>query len=202
MSLLVCFSGQMGSGKSSVSAAVAAALGWGRTGFGDYLRTEISRRGGDPNSREALQDLGQNFVEADAEAFCQSVLAAARFRPGDDFLIDGVRHVEIFRILVRLAKPSITKLLFLDADEVQRLVRISERSDKDDFSRAVSHRVEVELRSDLPALADAIVDATRSFDEIVAECLVKIEAWRSGRGETGARKPVGNVAEGGENLPP
>lgn len=182
MNLLVCFSGQIGSGKSSVSAATAAALGWRRTGFGDYLRTEVSRRGGDPNSREALQNLGQHLVQADAEDFCRLVLAAAGFRPGDDFVIDGVRHVEIFRNLERLAKPSVAKLLFLDADEAQRLARIRERSDKGDFGRATSHRVEAELQSDLPALADDVVDATRPFDEIVAVCLATIELCRSNHG--------------------
>jgi cytidylate kinase len=43
MTLLLCFSGQIGSGKSSASIAVAEALGWKRTGFGDYLRSERSR---------------------------------------------------------------------------------------------------------------------------------------------------------------
>ena len=43
MSVLLCFSGQIGSGKSSVSAAVAEALRWRRTGFGVYLRGEIAR---------------------------------------------------------------------------------------------------------------------------------------------------------------
>lgn len=91
MTVLVCFSGQIGSGKSSVSVAVATALGWSRTGFGDYLRAQIVQAGGDPHSRETLQDLGQRLVEADPEEFCRSVLNDGGFRPGEDFLIDGVR---------------------------------------------------------------------------------------------------------------
>ena len=84
------FPGQIGSGKSSVSAAVAAAvLSWRRAGFGDYLRAEIERAGGDPTSREALQELGQHLIEADAEAFCRSVLDAGGFTPGDDFVIEA-----------------------------------------------------------------------------------------------------------------
>ena len=76
MSLLLCFSGQIGSGKSSVSTAVAEVLGWRRTGFGDYLRGEIARLGGDPDDRKALQDLGQQRVEDDSTAFCRDVLVA------------------------------------------------------------------------------------------------------------------------------
>ena len=178
MTTLVCFSGQIGSGKSSVSTAVAFALGWRRTGFGDYLRAEVERGGGDPTSREALQDLGQRLVEADAEAFCRSVLVAGGFTPGDDFLIDGVRHVEIFRILTRLAKPSIAHLLFLSADEAHRLERVRDRADKEDFARAATHRVEAELRDTLPALADVVINATQPFDDVVADCLAGIRIWQ------------------------
>lgn len=178
MTTLVCFSGQIGSGKSSVSTAVATALCWPRTGFGDYLRAEITRGGGDPQSREALQDLGQRLVEADPEAFCLSVLAAGGFTPGDDFLIEGVRHVEIFHVLERIAAPSTARLLFLDAGNTHRLTRVRDRADKDDFARAATHRVESELRSDLPTLADMVVDATRSFDDVVADCLASIRMWQ------------------------
>jgi hypothetical protein len=91
ISLILCFSGQIGSGKSSVSTAVAEALGWRRTGFGDYLRSEIARLGGDPNDRKSLQDLRQARVDANPVAFCRDVLSSAGFQPGDDFVIDGIR---------------------------------------------------------------------------------------------------------------
>jgi dephospho-CoA kinase len=178
MTMLVCFSGQIGSGKSSVSTVVATALGWRRTGFGDYLRAEIVRAGGDPHSRESQQDLGQRLVEADPEAFCRSVLTAGGFTPGDDFLIDGVRHVEIFRILARIAAPSTARLLFLNAGEAHRLARVSDRADKDDFARAATHRVEAELSIDLPALADAVIDATRPFEDVVADCVAIVRTWQ------------------------
>jgi len=181
MTVLVCFSGQIGSGKSSVSVAVATALGWSRTGFGDYLRVGIVQAGGDPHSREALQ-LGQRLVEADPEEFCRSVLTDGGFKPGEDFLIDGVRHVTIFRILARIAAPSTARLLFLGADEALRLDRIADRPDKDDFVRAATHRAEAELRDDLPALADKIVDASRPFGDVVADCTEAIRAWRDSCG--------------------
>jgi len=114
MSLLLCFSGQIGSGKSSVSAEVATVLGWARGGFGEYLRNEIERLGGDPGSREALQELGQKRVESDAMQFCQDVLDAGGFVPGDDFVVDGVRHVRIFEVLTSIGAPSQAKLLYLE----------------------------------------------------------------------------------------
>jgi hypothetical protein len=77
------------------------------------------------------------------------------------------------RILTRLAEPSTARLLYLSANETHRLVRVAGRSDKADFARASMHRVEAELRNDLPVVADAVVDATRPFDEVVAACLAE-----------------------------
>lgn len=177
MSLLLCFSGQIGSGKSSVSAAVAEALGWRRTGFGDYLRGEIAQSGGDPDDRQALQDLGQVRVDQDALNFCRDVLAAGGFQPGDNFVIDGIRHVSIFEHLSQVSAPSDAKLIFLEAGEVTRSSRVQTRSDAGDFERASGHRVEAELRLGLPDRADAIIDADNALDRVVADCLDSVRRW-------------------------
>lgn len=178
MTLLLCFSGQIGSGKSSVSTAVADALGWRRTGFGDYLRGEIALRGGDPDDRKALQELGQARVDADAAAFCRDVLTAGGFEPGDDCVIDGIRHVNIFEILQKVGSPSESKLLFLGAGETTRNLRVQTRLDAADFARASTHRVEAELRDALPARADAIIDADQPMDRVVSDCLEWVRKWR------------------------
>jgi cytidylate kinase len=178
MSLLLCFSGQIGSGKSSVSTAVAAALGWRRTGFGEYLRNEIARLGGDPDDRKALQNLGQQRVEENPEAFCRDVLAAGGFQPGDDFVVDGIRHVAIFEILAALGDPSQARLLFLGASETTRSTRIQSRDDASDFVRASAHRVEAELLDALPNRADGLVDSDQSLDHVVSECLLIVRQWQ------------------------
>lgn len=178
MTLLLCFSGQIGSGKSSVSTAVADALGWRRTGFGDYLRSEITRLGGNPDDRMALQELGQALVDADTEAFCREVLTAGKFKIGDDYVIDGVRHVNIFEALKRIGVPSDAKLLFLDAGERTRRSRVQARADAGDFARASTHRVEEELREALPARADAVVGADQTMERVVADCLEWVRKWQ------------------------
>ncbi len=178
MNLLLCFSGQIGSGKSSVSAAVANALGWGRTGFGDYLRDEIARCGGDPDDRKALQDLGQARVDADGAAFCRDVLTAGGFQPGDDFVIDGIRHVNIFEILKQVGSPSDARLLFLGACEMTRSSRVQSRADADDFARASIHRVEEELREALPDRADALIDANQTMEGVISDCLGWVRKWK------------------------
>ncbi|MBB4360622.1 dephospho-CoA kinase [Bradyrhizobium sp. CIR18] len=178
MSLLLCFSGQIGSGKSSVSKAVAAALGCRRTGFGDYLRSEIARLGGDPNDRKALQDLGQKRVEDDSAAFCRDVLAAGGFQAGEDFVIDGIRHVAIFERLAAVGNPSDVRLLYLVASETTRNVRVQSRDDAQDFVRASTHHVETELQDALPQRADAVIDANQPFDRVVADCLDLVRGWQ------------------------
>lgn len=182
MSLLMCFSGQIGSGKSSVSTAVAEALGWGRTGFGDYLRAAIARMGGDPTDRETLQNLGQRRVDEDPIAFCRDVLAAGGFHPGADFVIDGVRHVRVFESLADVSTPSEAKLLFLGAHDFTRRERVGARADARDFARASEHRVEAELRDALPDRADGIVDADQPLDRVVSDCLDLVRRWRLDQG--------------------
>lgn len=178
MSLLLCFSGQIGSGKSSVSAAVAEALGWRRTGFGEYLRAEVVRLGGDPDDRKALQDLGKMRVDENPVAFCRAVLAFGGFQRGESYVIDGIRHVSIFDMLAALSTPSHARLLFLGAPETSRITRVSTRPDAQDFDRASKHLVESELISALPQRADGIVDADQSFDRVVLECLKLVHGWR------------------------
>ena len=177
MSLLLCFSGQIGSGKSSVSSAVAEALGWRRTGFGDYLRSEITL-GGDQCSREALQDLGQSRVDDDPSGFCRDVLAFGGFRPGDDFVVDGIRHIGVFEILSTLSAPTRARLIFLDAADATRIVRVDKRPDGQDFARAASHRVESELQDALPQRADALVSAAKPLQRVVGDCLDLVRRWR------------------------
>jgi cytidylate kinase len=177
MSLLLCFSGEIGSGKSSVSAAVAEALGWRRTGFGDYLRGEIAQSGGDPNDRQALQDLGQARVDQDALKFCRDVLAGGGFQAGDNFVIDGIRHVSIFEHLAQVSVPSEAKLLFLSAGEATRSSRVQMRSDAGDFERASRHRVEADLREALPDRADALIEADNALERVVADCLNYVGTW-------------------------
>lgn len=171
MTVLLCFSGAIGSGKSSVSASIGEVLGWPRTSFGDYVRAEVARIGGDSTSRQILQDFGQARVEADAVAFCHDVLEYGGFKPGMNFIIDGVRHLNIYSILTRLAEPTKARLIFLAVDDVSRARRVEKRGDRADLVNAERHRVEAGLRESLPQAANAIVDASKSFATVVDECL-------------------------------
>ena len=177
MSLLVCLSGQIGAGKSSVRHALASELEWRHASFGDYLRSKIEQAGGDPTSREALQDLGKTEIESDSVGFCERVLASGGFRKGENFLIDGVRHIDVLRILRELSQPSATKLLFLGTTDDVRRSRVASRADHADFSRAEEHAVESEVRDGVRGIADVVIDANPAIEVVAAECLANIRAW-------------------------
>ena len=180
MTLLVCFSGKIGSGKTSTSRAVASALGCGRASFGGYLRDEVARRGGDPDCRESLQDFGQSLIEQDAESFCRDVLAAGGFVPGEDFVLDGIRHVDVLPHLVWIAAPSEVRLIFLEADAGVRSIRVGGRSARvrEDFDKATSHVVEADMEYELPMAAHAIVDGSLPERDVIGGCIGLTDGWR------------------------
>lgn len=180
MGLVVCLSGRIGSGKSSVATALSDQLAWPRAGFGDYLRQELTRLGGDPSSRQALQDLGQSLVEKDAAAFCLAVVSDVGFLPGGDLVIDGVRHANIQHCLRRVVAPSACKLIFLAADEEERLRRVAQRPlGEEDFARAEGHAAEADMTAELPMMADKIVDGSQPIETVLAECLSTVRGWKN-----------------------
>lgn len=178
MGLVVCLSGRIGSGKSSVAGALSERLGWPRVGFGDYLRKETTRLGGDPNSREALQDLGQSLVNQDAAGFCRAVVGDAGFIPGGDLVVDGVRHVNIQVCLQSVVAPSRCRLIFLAANEEERLKRVAQRPLGDaDFARAEGHVAEADMVELLPRMADCVIDGSLPIETAVACCIEAVNDW-------------------------
>lgn len=175
--VVACFSGSIGAGKSSVTHVLADALQWRRAGFGDCLRARILRMGGNPDSRQELQDLGQQLVESDPDAFCREVLASGEFTPGGNLLLDGMRHVDIYRRVQRLVAPSHAVLLHLSIDAAAARKRVQSRDGNiGDLDRARTHRVEAELAASLPSIADRVIDAMPSVHEISDHVLTVLAA--------------------------
>ena len=168
--LVACFAGEIGSGKTSVTTMLARCLKWRRVGFGDYLRQELARRGGDSRGREELQELGQSLVHSDPVALCRAVLESGRFCAGDDLLVDGIRHVLVYTTLVDVVKPSRTRLFYLRANERIRSIRTTRRGDVIPASIG-SHPVESELATRVFDMADVVVDAGGSFGDVIRCCV-------------------------------
>ena len=168
--IVACFAGKIGSGKTSVTKALAQCLNWRRVGFGDYVRGELARRGGDAEARKELQELGQRLAESDQVSLCRAVLSLGHFKPGDDLLVDGIRHAAVYRVLTDIVKPSRTYLFYLRATDDVRGSRAAERGEVTSMS-AQSHLAEAELTTTIPSMADAVVDASGSFSDVVCHCV-------------------------------
>lgn len=178
MGLIICFAGGIGSGKSSVSLALAGRLNWKRASFGEYLRF-LSRADGTTATRQELQDLGKRMVEESEERFCVNVLAHGGVIAGGNGFVDGLRHVSVLKRLRVLLAPSAVRLILLSVPAKDRHARVISRADGGEFVTADSHPVEAETRDALPGLADLTIDSTITFDRVVDQCASAIRQWVS-----------------------
>ena len=151
----VAFAGRMGTGKCSVSIALATNMGWKRASFGDFVRLIAAKRGLEP-SRQVLQMIGAELESQDAVAFCKDVLESAGWHSGESIVVDGIRHVRVFEILRDLLSPVPVILVCLEAEEDLRKARLLERDGMEAGScaSAEAHSTEQDVISRLPDLAD------------------------------------------------
>jgi cytidylate kinase len=126
-SIIIGFSGKIGSGKTTISTAVAEALNWPHASFGDYVR-EVGRERGIEESRKVLQEIGASLVE-NPDEFCLSLLELSGWKPGQHLVVDGVRHAKIVDALHRTTKPSRVFLVFVEVNEKVRKKRIQNQKD-------------------------------------------------------------------------
>lgn len=178
--LVLGLAGQIASGKSTVAKAVAAAIPCPHVSFGNYVRS-VAKRKQIYDDRNALQDLGQYLLETKgAEQFCIDVLdsEAPDYVPGDDLIIEGVRHVEVTEALTRLVYPAAFALVFVLVDDLTRRQRLALRDGKGDavnLAKVDSHATERQVHGELRNRADLALISTRASGELVRAVL----AWRN-----------------------
>ncbi len=153
--IAAAFAGRIGTGKSSLSIALAADMHWKRASFGDFVRS-IAEERGVVNSRHNLQEIGAELESSDAFAFCRDVLNFAGWISGEPVVIDGIRHVRVLEIVRELIAPIPLLFVYLDGEEQSRKARLLRRDGVDgaSFVDAESHSTERDVASRLPELAD------------------------------------------------
>ncbi len=164
--------GHAGSGKTTLSGAVQAALaGTAVVSFGDVMRARARTLGLDSADRDTLLDLGQRWVSADALALCRAVLS--QVQPGGSLLvIDGIRHARVATELRDLLAPRRLMLVYLAVREDVLLKRLSEAGMSTEHAKALLRDpTEIEVDEALRADADLEVDGTVSPAENVARLL-------------------------------
>ena len=158
--IVIC--GRIGSGKSTVSAMLASGLSIQVVSFGDYVR-EKARSGGRPDTRSALQNLGNClYRQLGASGLLQGTLEMAGIDKDEAVIFDGVRHIDVLSEIRRLAGKMVA--IYLDASlEVRYQRRCSQGSaglSWQEFEAIDNHSVEGEIGA-LAELCDYVVDASQ-----------------------------------------
>ncbi len=167
------FAGGIKSGKSTVSEAVAAALGAHRVSFGNYVR-KVARERGVESVRENLQAIGESLVHKDVRQFCAAVLAEVPWRNRGALVIDGIRHLSALEAVTDLVAPSEVRLVYVSLDEAVRERRYrGSAPDQRALADLDRHSTELDVKSALRERADLVVDGERPLEEMVTE----ITSW-------------------------
>lgn len=175
-STVLAFSGGIASGKSTLSEAVALAVGVPRVSFGRYIRLEARRRG-IPACREVLQSIGEELVRKDPDGLCRAVLAQSGWTPGNALVVDGVRHADIAVRLARLVRPSEFRLVHVAAGHCTRSARMESRGEATErLETFESHSTECDVRDQLPERADLLVDGEQPIELLVEQVAKWAEA--------------------------
>ena len=167
-SIILAFSGGIGSGKTTLSKEVSTLLNWKRISFGDYVRAVAIERGIDNNSREKLQELGESLIEKGWDAFCNGLLKKYQWKSDECLVIDGIRHKEAIDTLRKITFPSKVFLIFISLDFKNRQQRLLENGNKqiNDLRRFDSHSTETQVSSVLSQTSDLILDGNMGIDEL------------------------------------
>lgn len=169
--VVVCFSGRIAIGKTSVSKALAQELNCPWSGFGDYVRSVAARRGLDTEDRDQLQMLGESLIRENGfDWLCSEVIAAAKWAGDCPLVIDGIRHAEAFETIRRLlsSHKSVLVHLAIESEEILR-ARSAERGiDLARRAKWETHSTEQQVVSTLPGVADLVVPTNLPLNEIKA----------------------------------
>ena len=159
------FSGSIGSGKSTLSAELAKTLKYKYASFGMYVRKLAVNLGYIDASRSQLQEIGEALVRTEARSFCQSVLQAAEWSQGEGLIIDGIRHLHIWKILHHICAPQKLFLIYILVDENIRRERVISRDRDKEFTSAMRHSTELQVKEILRLKADLLVDGNETVEK-------------------------------------
>lgn len=168
--LVVCLSGRIGSGKTSVSLALAKKRQAAVASFGAYIRSVASARGLDADRREVLQNLGAELIaDHGHEGLCRAALSAAKWQGDRELIVDGIRHVQIFEAIKRITAPSMTLLVHLQLESDGELgVRAERRGiEAEARARLEQHSTERDVIAALPSVADLVLSAELPIEQVV-----------------------------------
>ena len=123
-------------------------------------------------ARESWQQVGEELYGQGAGIFCRTVLHHYQWSPGQPVVIDGVRHVEVLQALQALVAPLKIYLLYINVDDSVRTERLTRKG-----ISAVNyeHSTETQVQSQLPKIADFIIDGSQPVDELINDIVIQLQ---------------------------
>jgi len=176
MNSVICLSGGIASGKTTLAGAIATRLGVPHASFGRFVRATAGERQ-IPEERENLQTLGEVLIaELGWEGFCRAVLNDGGWQPGAAIVVDGVRHVIALATIRQIVQPGAAKLIFVDVPLQIREARIEEKRHQEatTLAKADAHATEKDVHGSLRSMADLVLDGTRELTSLVDEVQARI----------------------------
>ena len=168
--VVVALAGPIGSGKTTLSRALAKEFDCKRASFGDHFRQLAVESGQNPGNRRLLQRLGEKYVGLSPDRLCRELLRKADWQPGDESLIvDGVRHIEILIALRQVVAPMRLFLVYVRRDQM-RAASASTRVGSRSLALFDAHSTETQNDA-LRSSADVIVSGDSDINAAVSSVL-------------------------------
>jgi len=169
--IVIAFAGQIGSGKSTISIALAEALGLSRASFGDHVRS-VAKQRGLTQDRKMLQIIGSELIKNGWGPFCKAVLSQAGWKRGDSIIVDGIRHIEAIETLRQMTAPLKFVQIFISIEEEDRKSRLMSKGIMDKKGKSIieSHSTEAQVYS-LHNEANLVLDGTQPISELVRQII-------------------------------
>jgi shikimate kinase len=176
--IVIAFAGPIGSGKTTISRALAKKLHSKHASFGDHFRAMASRLGHNPSERAVLQRLGEEQVGLSPESVCRELLNAYEWKPTDGtIVIDGVRHLEILSALTNAVAPLDVFLVYVQRDNM-RSTLLSTKVGKQNMELFDAHSTELQ-NNILRSAADIVVSAEHEPALIIDRVARQLEEPRN-----------------------
>lgn len=161
--VVLAFSGQIGSGKSSLAKAISDEFGFSRISFGGYVRHLVRQSGGDENDRKALQDEGERRVNRDPSAFLLATLDYHDVDKANSFVVEGLRHTSILNEMRKFFGTDLIHIHLEAGDHIAFERAVARGDDPKVVERALRHKVEADVATDLREAADLVLPASSPY---------------------------------------
>lgn len=163
----VCFSSLIGAGKSTLATSVSNSFGWPYTSFGDYVRGVAEKRGLE-QSREVLQQIGEELVSTSLEPFTRAVISRVPWQQG--CVADGLRHIQVLNTMKQIVTPLPVFVMFIDLDEAVRRQRLRDRGmTEHEIDAADQHETEAQVRTVIREHADLHLNGLTDIQILIDE---------------------------------